>query len=137
MKFCPYCKETKETSEFHKNSRKSDGLQNYCKSCKSQKSSQKYATTESVRDSVKRRHSIVKAYNIRFMRRYKRFCGCKVCGEREPVALDLHHLDPSIKEYSPAQMVAFNIENIKREFRKCVVLCANCHRKVHAGILEV
>ena len=69
------------------------------------------------------------------MRRYKTFCGCKVCDEREAVCLDLHHLDPTQKDYSPASMTGFNRETIKKEIRKCVVLCANCHRKVHANIL--
>ncbi len=63
--------------------------------------------------------------------------GCLLCNEKEPVALDLHHLDPEQKDMSPAEMVSFNSERFKAEIRKCVVLCANCHRKVHAGILRI
>ena len=28
-------------------------------------------------------------------------------------------------------------ENLLKEIKKCVCLCANCHRKVHAGIIDL
>lgn len=41
---------------------------------------------------------------------------------------------PNEKEYGVAQMARrYSIDAIKREIAKCIVVCANCHRKVHAG----
>ncbi len=61
-------------------------------------------------------------------------CGYDRCHE----ALDFHHLDPSVKERNMGNIRANPIawDKIVIELRKCVLLCANCHREHHAGILE-
>jgi hypothetical protein len=61
--------------------------------------------------------------------------GCKFCSEKEPVALDFHHLRGKDRELS--SMGGFNEQRIQKEIAKCVILCANCHRKVHAGLIEI
>ena len=67
---------------------------------------------------------------------FKRSCECCVlCGEKEPVSLDFHHLDPKAKDGAVARQPS--IARVLAEIAKCVVLCANCHRKVHAGLLTV
>ena len=54
-------------------------------------------------------------------------------------ALDFHHLDPASKEFDIAMAMndEWTWEAVLAEIRKCVCLCANCHRKVHAGRFEV
>ena len=60
--------------------------------------------------------------------------GCKICGEKEICTLDYHHL--SDKEENVAKLLrGGSLKKVKEEIEKCVVLCANCHRKLHAGIL--
>ena len=61
--------------------------------------------------------------------------GCIVCGEQALCALDFHHLGG--KDMEVSKMAGRNIDRIKAEIAKCVVLCATCHRKVHAGLLEL
>jgi hypothetical protein len=61
--------------------------------------------------------------------------GCLVCFEREPACLDFHHLNK--KDMSVASMLGMNDDRVKEEILKCVVLCANCHRKHHAGLLDI
>ncbi|QXL90328.1 hypothetical protein [Salmonella phage NINP13076] len=63
--------------------------------------------------------------------------GCILCGEKEPVALDLHHIDESTKDANVSDLMRRGTKRLIDEMNKCVVLCANCHRKVHAGILEL
>jgi len=63
--------------------------------------------------------------------------GCLLCGERVPLVLIFHHLDPATKYKNVATILNSKIELINNELAKCVVLCRNCHTKVHAGILEV
>jgi len=62
---------------------------------------------------------------------YKGGC-CVICGYSKcPAALDFHHLDPSEKEYTIKQHWVF--ENRKEELGKCILVCSNCHREIHAG----
>lgn len=70
----------------------------------------------------------------RFLNRYKSLCGCKICNEKHPATLDFHHRDPSVKESTICQLAfgrKFSIARLKNEIRKCIVLCSNCHRKLH------
>lgn len=64
--------------------------------------------------------------------------GCNICNEDCPCALVFHHLDEYEKENSVSKMVSLGRppEVIKREIEKCSVLCANCHRKHHSGIIN-
>lgn len=64
--------------------------------------------------------------------------GCQLCGELELVCLDAHHRDPAQKEFIIAVAIrnATKVSRVVNELSKCTCLCANCHRKVHAGILD-
>jgi hypothetical protein len=46
---------------------------------------------------------------------------------------DFHHLDPTIKDWSIAKLLAGRCwAKIIEELKKCVMICANCHRIRHA-----
>lgn len=62
---------------------------------------------------------------------------CIICGETEPVCLDFHHIDPNEKEFTIGKHRNKSKENLLKEINKCVCLCANCHRKIHAGVLHL
>jgi len=66
-----------------------------------------------------------------FVRSFKKECA--ECGENHPAVLDLHHTDPSVKEFNLSWAAANNraTDRLAAEIAKCVVLCANCHRKLH------
>ena len=63
--------------------------------------------------------------------------GCSLCGEADPVCLDAHHLDAGKKDLSIARMATMRWSRARAqaELAKCVCVCANCHRKIHAGKL--
>lgn len=64
-----------------------------------------------------------------------RIVGCQQCGEMDPACLDFHHLNPEEKSFNVGGLKGglHNPEKVREEIAKCVVLCANCHRKLHAG----
>jgi transposase len=64
---------------------------------------------------------------------------CLICGyDHCPQVLEFHHLDPSLKEFEIGRSgVTRSLARSRAEARKCVLLCANCHREVEAGIKAV
>jgi transposase len=64
---------------------------------------------------------------------------CCVCGYKRCVAaLAFHHLVPSEKRFSLSHRgVARSLANARSEACKCVLLCANCHAEVEAGIVTL
>ena len=58
---------------------------------------------------------------------------CVDCGEAHPATLDFHHVDPKEKERSLGDIGKYGWSRAKAlaEIAKCVILCANCHRKRH------
>lgn len=70
---------------------------------------------------------------------YKENNKCFICSEDNPSVLDLHHIDPNEKEIGLSRAIASKWSNkrIDKELAKCVVLCANHHRLVHAGKLNL
>lgn len=64
---------------------------------------------------------------------------CLICGyDRCQQVLQFHHLDPSMKEFDLGRKgVTRSLAKARAEARKCVLLCANCHAEVEAGIAAV
>ena len=64
---------------------------------------------------------------------------CALCGyDRSVAALQFHHLDPSIKEFALSERgLTRAIKRVQAEADKCVLLCANCHAEVEAGVTAV
>ena len=132
-KICCRCKQEKPVSEFHK---KKDKYQWICKECRKKYHRQHYlANKEKYLINAKEYKQEVKE---RF-NKIKQELSCEICGESCLCCLDFHHKDPTQKELNLAQAVniGWSIERIKKEIAKCTVLCANCHRKVHAGVVQL
>jgi transposase-like protein len=64
---------------------------------------------------------------------------CRICGyDKNPRALEFHHLDPLTKRMPlSAAGIAYALETLREEAKKCVLLCANCHAEVENGIAIV
>ena len=64
---------------------------------------------------------------------YKKKLKCEICGENHIATLDFHHKNPSEKEISLSKVTTqtWGWDRIKSEIDKCIVLCSNCHRKLH------
>lgn len=63
---------------------------------------------------------------------------CSSCGfDQYPCSLDIHHLDPEQKDLAFASMRGWTLERISNEMKKCILLCSNCHRAVHNGLLKI
>jgi len=63
---------------------------------------------------------------------FKATLKCTHCGFFHIACLDFHHVDPSTKLDSVHRLVNNGqFALAKEEMKKCIVLCANCHRIHH------
>jgi 5-methylcytosine-specific restriction endonuclease McrA len=64
---------------------------------------------------------------------------CLLCGYNKFAgALELHHINSEKKEFGIGDKgYTRSWEKVKAELDKCVLLCANCHREVGAGIQQL
>ena len=85
----------------------------------------------------KDRTSIRDSLYARRMKRHKESIGCKVCGYNVlGSALEWHHPnDDKIDE--AANIIKRSWSAYIEETDKCVLLCSNHHKEVHAGIISV
>jgi transposase len=64
---------------------------------------------------------------------------CLICGFAQYIgALHFHHVDPASKRFSVSRDgVTRSLRRAREEAGKCVLLCANCHAMVEAGLLDL
>jgi len=61
---------------------------------------------------------------------------CIKCGYKKSIAgLDFHHVSGE-KESNIAKLMSKPIKEIEKELKKCILLCANCHRIEHNFLQE-
>lgn len=112
-KICPRCGKFLGPEHFYRR-RKSRQLSTYCKDCT------RLQTTE--------RQRRLKAQAVEYLGGK-----CSRCGyNRNLAALDFHHPDPAQKDFTIARSHLYSFERIKPELNRCLLLCANCHREIHA-----
>jgi hypothetical protein len=58
---------------------------------------------------------------------------CSHCPEADWRLLDHHHVEPQKKLLAISRMVqlCYSRETIEEELAKCILLCLNCHRRLH------
>lgn len=62
---------------------------------------------------------------------------CECCGYSKCIeALEFHHLDPSKKDFQISG-TSKSFETLKNEADKCILVCANCHREIHANLRKL
>ena len=65
---------------------------------------------------------------------------CSICGYNKSLnALHFHHLDSSMKDFEVADAYSngqFDMEKMRKEVDKCILVCANCHAELHDKELQ-
>lgn len=85
-----------------------------------------------------------RAENVTLFRKRRKenlikLCGgrCCLCGyDKCSGALEFHHIDPQTKSYQLSSGNCHKIEDDIAEAKKCLLVCANCHREIHNGFYE-
>ena len=135
-KQCSVCKKIKFLNKFYNNKKSKDGLQYRCIAC-----SEEYYIQNKKRilqNGIKfyEKNRIYKKTKREEAKKYtweiKSKTSCK-CGEKDPVCLEFHHIDPTTKNNTIAELISkgASLDLLKREIDKCQIICANCHREKH------
>ena len=65
-------------------------------------------------------------------RDFKSTLSCVQCGQNHPATLDFHHIERHPDNRKVKKLLTNKAyKQVMEEIKKCVVLCANCHRKGH------
>jgi uncharacterized protein YeeX (DUF496 family) len=67
----------------------------------------------------------------KFVNRIKSYMSCSKCDEKRIACLVFHHKDDKEENISDMVRKGVAMGKLKREIKKCIILCANCHRLVH------
>ncbi len=84
---------------------------------------------------VQKRQDDIKAwfYSIKIGQK----CSAKHCDAvvtaKNVEKFDYHHKNPNFKEYGISDMMTkgYSIKSIKKELKKCILLCKECHSERH------
>lgn len=77
---------------------------------------------------------VIQRNNIRLLRDELKAEGCSLCGYVKCLAaIEFHHISDD-KEHLVGRSPT--LRSLRREASKCIVVCANCHREIHAGQIE-
>lgn len=128
---CSECGEEKVSEEYHTRTRSSGNTYRYshCKDCHRKKQKKHYNRNKDA--YVQKAKRSKEKYRL-WYQEYKETLCCETCGEDHPATLDFHHENED-KEFNVSEAAAQGMakEKLMKEIDKCVVLCANCHRKYH------
>ncbi len=65
-----------------------------------------------------------------WINKYREALGCVRCGIKGPFCIfDWHHLGD--KDFNINDSYSKNLKRLMNEIRKCINVCANCHRLIH------
>jgi len=82
-----------------------------------------------------RRNNIKQTAKVRDYINHIKSDGCALCGYKKCLAaLEFHHVKAD-KEFTISKLKR-SLPATKREIAKCICICANCHREIHAGMVE-
>ena len=63
---------------------------------------------------------------------------CEICGyDRCIGALEFHHINPDEKDFGVGDGDTRSFNKNKEEADKCILVCANCHREIHEGLIDI
>ncbi|NQU16442.1 MAG: HNH endonuclease [Candidatus Saganbacteria bacterium] len=99
------------------------------------KEKRKYSDrAEYIKKAVTKRRKILKQKAVEY-----KGGKCQICGYNKFVAaLEFHHLNETKKSFGiSVDGSTRSWDRIRKEIEKCILVCANCHRAIHASILKI
>ena len=120
-KTCSTCGRKQSVTSFHKSNRRAG--------CRTRTAGYRQSRCARCQAADRERY---RARNRRFLAAEKERVGCADCGFPGPAcALDFHHVKGKVFTLSGRRANQLSIADLQAEIKKCIVVCANCHRIRH------
>jgi hypothetical protein len=135
MKTCSGCKKEKPINDFSFKNKAKNIRHYHCSNCRRLIKRTHYLAHK--KRIIQESRARTKLIRERF-KQFKSTLECSICDEDDSISLDFHHENPSEKESTVSEMVGTGCswDKIQSEIDKCLVVCRNCHMKVHEYGLE-
>lgn len=131
-KKCSNCEKYFDISNFNWKLKKANKRSSKCKTCTNEYCRKHYQDNKELYKERSKFHTRRYAKEGRkLIYEFKLSNPCASCSESNPVVLEFHHIDPKKKRNDVSNMAThgYSIESIEKEIEKCIILCANCHRR--------
>lgn len=127
------CEQPKSLDEFPNKKDGKDGFGSRCKECCRTLAKAHYHNNSVYRERTRKQATARQMEKRRdltlYVLRTLHESGCIDCGETDPLVLEFDHLKDKFLGISQMVRDYYSIDEIKTEIAKCVVRCANCHRR--------
>ena len=77
---------------------------------------------ERVKNKAREYYNMVKSHS-----------SCMCCDTKD--GIQFHHVNPNNKRMEVSLSVSYSLNVLKKEMKKCWVMCEECHKKLHLGVL--
>ena len=125
---CKKCKIDRDISYFVYKNKAKEIRHCVCKICQREYKKKHYYNSKEAH-YIRNKQTKDKLKNIVNIKKLK---GCYICSESFQQCLEFHHLDKKDKYEDISVLTKLgSIKKLMTELEKCVILCANCHRKTH------
>lgn len=134
-KYC--CRACQAKASRDRKSKGVNGLNKICGKCgevftvKDQAFNRRYCynCVPQVPKSGSQNRQLIKRWALEYKGSKCQICGYNKCSE----ALEFHHNNPNEKDFNLSDRdLILDWQIIKKELDKCILVCANCHREIHA-----
>ena len=128
FKICTRCGKRKKLTSFYRRAAVKSGFASMCRPCKKEYDRHYYNSKPQYRQKRKKAVKARLKKIHEFVCRYLEAHPCIDCGENDPVVLEFDHVR-GVKRDTISKLKTISIDAVAREIQKCVVRCANCHRR--------
>lgn len=116
-KICTKCAKLKPTTDFYKDKTHAQKVMCYCKDCFNNLCIERWINRKI--QAIKYKGSQCEKCNLKFENSHYS-------------VFEFHHNNPKEKDYDWTKLRLRSWNSIKTELDKCKLVCANCHRLIHA-----
>lgn len=127
---CTKCRVVKSDENFSFRSLKRGVRLRICKECTRKQVNQHYVDhRDRYLEKTATRNKVIRAQIREHIWDYLLKHPCVDCGEKDPIVLEFDHFENKIIHVSHMAQMNSSLDKVNEEMAKCLVRCANCHRR--------